>query len=40
VFVACIAASAVAYLCIEEPARKWVRKLELPRLRGKQTAEA
>jgi peptidoglycan/LPS O-acetylase OafA/YrhL len=34
VFVACIAASMVAYLCIEEPARKWVRKLELPRLRS------
>jgi peptidoglycan/LPS O-acetylase OafA/YrhL len=29
VFAACIAASAVAYLWIEEPARKWVRKLEL-----------
>lgn len=32
VFVVCIAASAVAYLVIEEPARKWIRKLELPRL--------
>ncbi|HVY86181.1 MAG TPA: acyltransferase [Caulobacterales bacterium] len=25
VFVACIGVSAVAYLCIEEPARKWIR---------------
>lgn len=33
VFVASIAASALAYLWIEEPARKWIRKLELPRLR-------
>ncbi|HET9230880.1 MAG TPA: hypothetical protein VFO00_06305, partial [Vitreimonas sp.] len=40
VFVACIAASVVAYLCIEEPARNWIRKLELPRLRAKRTAEA
>jgi peptidoglycan/LPS O-acetylase OafA/YrhL len=32
VFVACIAASAAAYLVIEEPARKWIRNLELPRL--------
>jgi peptidoglycan/LPS O-acetylase OafA/YrhL len=31
VFIACIAASALAYLCIEEPARKWVRKLQWPR---------
>lgn len=38
VFVVCIAASAVAYLVIEEPARKWVRKLELPRWRNAQTA--
>ncbi|ANP45581.1 acyltransferase family protein [Candidatus Viadribacter manganicus] len=29
VFVVCIAASIVAYLMIEEPARKWIRKLEL-----------
>jgi peptidoglycan/LPS O-acetylase OafA/YrhL len=29
VFVVCIAASALAYLWIEEPARKWIRKLEL-----------
>lgn len=28
VFVTCIAASAAAYLWIEEPARKWIRKLE------------
>src|SRR5262249_30303977 len=34
VFVACIAAAALAYLWIEEPARNWIRKLELPRLRG------
>ena len=34
VFVVCIAASVVAYLVIEEPARKWIRKLELPRLRS------
>lgn len=33
VFAVCIVASMVAYLVIEEPARKWVRKLELPRLR-------
>ncbi len=38
VFVVCIAASAVAYLVIEEPARNWVRKLELPRLRKIQAA--
>ena len=31
VFVVCIAASIVAYLVIEEPARKWIRKLELPK---------
>ncbi|MEZ5955910.1 MAG: acyltransferase [Hyphomonadaceae bacterium] len=31
VFVVSIAASAVAYLVIEEPARKFIRKLELPR---------
>ena len=30
VFVVCIAASAVAYLLIEEPARKWIRKLDFP----------
>lgn len=30
VFVVCIAASAVAYLVIEEPARKWVRALSFP----------
>ena len=29
VFVICIAISAVAYLCIEEPARKWMRGLRL-----------
>ncbi len=29
VFVACIAAAALAYLWIEEPARNWVRKLDL-----------
>jgi len=40
VFVACIAASALAYLVIEEPARKWIRKLELPRLRKGIVAEA
>jgi peptidoglycan/LPS O-acetylase OafA/YrhL len=31
VFVACIAASAAAYLWIEEPARKFIRKLEWPK---------
>ncbi|MBN8605292.1 MAG: acyltransferase [Caulobacterales bacterium] len=31
VFVACIAASIVAYLWIEEPARNWVRKLDWPK---------
>jgi peptidoglycan/LPS O-acetylase OafA/YrhL len=40
VFIACIAAAAFAYLCIEEPARKWVRKLEAPRARSKQVARA
>ena len=40
VFVVCIAASAAAYLVIEEPARKWVRKLETPRLRRVQAIEA
>jgi len=30
VFVACIAGSTLAYLWLEEPARKWVRKLALP----------
>lgn len=40
VFVVCIAASAVAYLWIEEPARKWIRKLELPRRRSARAAEA
>lgn len=32
VFAVCIAASAAAYLWLEEPARNWVRKLELLRL--------
>jgi|CXWL01.1.fsa_nt_gi peptidoglycan/LPS O-acetylase OafA/YrhL len=32
VFVACIVAAAVAYLWIEEPARNWVRKLDLSKL--------
>ncbi|MCX7358424.1 MAG: acyltransferase [Alphaproteobacteria bacterium] len=40
VFVVCIVASMVAYLVIEEPARKWVRKLELPRFRKARVAEA
>jgi peptidoglycan/LPS O-acetylase OafA/YrhL len=31
VFAVCIAASAFAYLWIEEPARKLIRKLDLPR---------
>jgi peptidoglycan/LPS O-acetylase OafA/YrhL len=31
VFVVCIAASALAYLVIEEPARKFIRKLEWPK---------
>jgi peptidoglycan/LPS O-acetylase OafA/YrhL len=39
VFVVCIAASAAAYLVIEEPARKWVRKLETPRLRSSSMEE-
>src|SRR5690606_18367727 len=39
VFVACIAASMFAYLMIEEPARKWVRKLELPRFRSSSMEE-
>lgn len=38
VFAVSIAASALAYLWIEEPARKWVRKLELPSLRGARSA--
>jgi peptidoglycan/LPS O-acetylase OafA/YrhL len=38
VFVACIAASACAYLWIEEPARKFIRKLELPGVRASQPA--
>ncbi len=40
VFVVCIAASAVAYLVIEEPARKFIRKLEfkLPSFRGARSA--
>jgi peptidoglycan/LPS O-acetylase OafA/YrhL len=40
VFAACIAASAVAYLWIEEPARKWIRKLTLLRLRSAEGAQA
>lgn len=40
VFVACIAASACAYLWLEEPARNWIRKLEAPRLRAKRAAQA
>lgn len=40
VFVVCIAASMVAYLVIEEPARKWIRKLEMPRFRKAQVAQA
>ena len=40
VFVVCIAASVVAYLVIEEPARKWVRKLELPRFRAARVAQS
>ncbi|MGE0742905.1 MAG: acyltransferase family protein [Hyphomonadaceae bacterium] len=39
VFVVCIAASAAAYLLIEEPARKWIRKLELPRFRSSSMEE-
>jgi len=40
VFAVSIAASMVAYLVIEEPARKWVRKLEfkLPSFRGARSA--
>jgi len=33
VFAVCIAVSAFAYLWLEEPARKWIRKLEVPRVR-------
>ncbi len=40
VFVTCIIASAFAYLWLEEPARKWIRKLEAPRIRSKQPAQA
>ncbi|MEQ1820197.1 MAG: acyltransferase [Terricaulis sp.] len=40
VFVVCIAASMVAYLVIEEPARKWVRKFEWPRLRAAPVAQS
>ncbi|MET0183077.1 MAG: acyltransferase [Caulobacterales bacterium] len=32
VFIACTTAAALAYIFIEEPARKWVRKLKLPQL--------
>ncbi|GAM96556.1 acyltransferase [alpha proteobacterium U9-1i] len=32
VFVVCVAAAAIAYLWIEEPARNWIRKLDLPKL--------
>ena len=39
VFVVSIAASALAYLWIEEPARKWIRKLELPRFRRAAVAQ-
>jgi peptidoglycan/LPS O-acetylase OafA/YrhL len=38
VFAVSIVASVVAYLWIEEPARKFIRKLELPRARKVQTA--
>ena len=38
VFIACIVASSAAYLWIEEPARKWVRKFELPRFARAKTA--
>jgi len=40
VFIACIIASVFAYLWIEEPARKWIRKLELLRVGKAQTAQA
>ncbi|HYD72041.1 MAG TPA: acyltransferase [Candidatus Binatia bacterium] len=40
VFVACIAASALAYVWIEEPSRKWIRKLELPSFRRAQLAQS
>ena len=40
VFAACIGASALAYLWLEEPARNWIRKLELPRWRKRQVVEA
>jgi len=40
VFIACISAAVVAYLCVEEPARKLIRKLEfsLPSFRGTRSA--
>ncbi len=40
VFAACIAASMIAYLFIEEPARKWIRRLDfpLPSFRGARSA--
>lgn len=40
VFVVCIAASCVAYLWLEEPARKWVRKQKLPSSQSFRTHEA
>jgi peptidoglycan/LPS O-acetylase OafA/YrhL len=40
VFVACIVVSVFAYLWLEEPARNWIRKidLKLPRFRKAQPA--
>lgn len=40
VFVVCIAASMVAYLVIEEPARKWIRKFEFKLPRSRKAIEA
>ncbi|HYD87884.1 MAG TPA: acyltransferase [Vitreimonas sp.] len=40
VFAVCIIVSAFAYLWLEEPARKWIRKLELPQYRKAKAAEA
>jgi peptidoglycan/LPS O-acetylase OafA/YrhL len=40
VFIACIAAASFAYLCIEEPARKYIRKLEFKPFPARQPSGA
>lgn len=40
VFVACTIAASIAYLCIEEPARKWIRKLEFKPFPGRRPSAA